>query len=124
MRAAHAAEISALFADCDQSAYKDAAEIAEDDRRVRQALREALLGPILMPTSDGLRAPMPPLIIPDVVVDRLRKYIKDEAVETVLSRPNPTWFDGLSAIGWVRAGHSWEEVLTKYDELFQFGRTA
>ncbi len=55
------------------------------------------------------------LVIPDVVLDRLRKFFKEPT--QVIVRPVEA-FGGLSACDYVRAGHSWEEVLTVYERMF------
>lgn len=60
-----------------------------------------------------------PLVIPDVVIQRLTRYFKSEALEHVINGPADI-FSGVSATDYVRAGHTWDEVLAKYDKLFSY----
>lgn len=65
-----------------------------------------------------------PVIIPEVVLDRLRKFFKIEALPGVLDRPAGI-FGGKSAIQYVGdEDGTWEDVLTKYEVLFSYQVTA
>jgi hypothetical protein len=58
-----------------------------------------------------------------VVLDRLRKFFKAEALPGVLDRP-AEMFGGKSAIQFVGDGDgTWEQVLTKYEALFSYAVT-
>jgi hypothetical protein len=57
-----------------------------------------------------------PVVIPDVVTDRLKRYFKIDPAD-VLNRPAPV-FGGKSAIQAVADGdHTWDSVLMYYDDL-------
>ena len=65
-----------------------------------------------------------PLVIPDVVIDRLAKFFKPEAVDGAINKPADL-FGGKSAVAWVADGDgSWEQALAKYEHLFSYQVTA
>ena len=56
-----------------------------------------------------------PQVIPDVVVERMAKFIKPEFISASLTRASDL-FGGKSAAEWVADGDgTWEQVLTKYE---------
>jgi hypothetical protein len=66
-----------------------------------------------------MNSPGYPVVIPDVVIDRLRIYFRIEPAE-VLGRP-AEMFGGKSAIAWVADGDgTWEQALFKYDVMFSY----
>ncbi len=70
-----------------------------------------------------MNAPGYPQVVPQVVIDRLERFLKPEAVLDVLYRP-AHWFGGKSAITWVADGDgSWEQALGKYEALFSYEAT-
>jgi hypothetical protein len=65
-----------------------------------------------------------PLVIPDVVIDRLARFFKPETADGVIHRPAEL-FGGKSAIAWVAEGDgTWEQVLARYEQLFSYQVTA
>jgi hypothetical protein len=69
-------------------------------------------------------APGYPLIVPQIVIDRMERFFKPEAVSGVINRP-AEMFGGKSAIAWVADGDgTWEQVLTKYEVMFSYQVTA
>ena len=65
-----------------------------------------------------------PVVIPETVLDRLRKFFKAEALPSVLDWPAEI-FGGKSATQFVGDGDgTWEQVLTKYEVLFSYQVTA
>ena len=63
-----------------------------------------------------------PVIIPEVVADRLHRYFKIGADE-VLSR-KADMFGGKSAIEFIADGDgNWDQVLAKYDAMFSYATT-
>jgi len=69
------------------------------------------------------RAPGYPVIIPDVVVDRLRIYFKGDPAEKLV-RPCKM-FGGKSAVQSVADGErTWEQVLAEYEMLFSYEVTS
>jgi len=68
-------------------------------------------------------APGYPLIVPQVVFDRLEKFFRPEAVSGVLNRP-AEMFGGKSPIAWVADGDgTWERVLAEYERIFSYAVT-
>jgi hypothetical protein len=60
-----------------------------------------------------------PVVIPEVVTDRLRRYFTIEPGE-VLSR-EAEMFGGKSAIAFIADGDgNWDQVLAKYDAMFSY----
>lgn len=80
---------------------------------VRTVARKGWLASVSKTESGALS----PLIIPDVVIRCLRRWMKGDPM-AYLQRPAPVW-DGLSPIEWVRSGHEWDEVLTKLTRFFE-----
>ena len=69
-------------------------------------------------------APGYPLVVPQVVIDRMGRFFKPGAVQSVLSRPAEI-FGGKSPVAWVADGDgTWEQALTKYEVLFSYQVTA
>ena len=65
-----------------------------------------------------------PVVVPDVVIDRLRKFFKPEVVPGVLNR-SAEMFGGKSALAFVADGDgTWEQVLTRYEVMFSYQVTA
>ncbi len=61
-----------------------------------------------------------PQVIPQVVIDRLERFLKPEAVSGVISRPADL-FGGKSAVEWVADGDgTWEQALSKYEVLLSY----
>ena len=59
-----------------------------------------------------------PVVIPDVVLDRLRKFFRQPG--NAVCRP-AEMFGGKSAADWVADGDgTWEQVLTKYEVMFSY----
>jgi hypothetical protein len=68
--------------------------------------------------SDPVPGPVP-AAIPDVVIDRLKRYLTADPVEA-LNRPAPAW-NGKSAVQSVADGdRNWEDVLTHFDDMFRW----
>ena len=63
-----------------------------------------------------------PLIIPEVVTDRLRRYFRIEPGEVLARKAD--MFGGKSAIEFVADGDgNWDQVLTAYDRMFAYETT-
>jgi hypothetical protein len=61
-----------------------------------------------------------PQVIPEVVIDRLAKYIKPEFIAAGLNRP-AEMFGGKSAVAFVADGDgTWEQVLTEFEAAFSY----
>jgi hypothetical protein len=68
-------------------------------------------------------APGYPVVIPQVVIDRLEKFFRPEAVSGVLNR-SAGMFGGKCPIAWVADGDgTWEQVLTEYERMFSYAVT-
>ena len=62
------------------------------------------------------------IIVPDVVIERLRRYVKDP--EEVISRPAP-FLGGKSPLQYVADGDgSWEEYLWALEKMFSYASTS
>jgi len=60
-----------------------------------------------------------PLVIPDLVIDRLKRYFAIDPADA-LSRPLAAW-GGKSAIQSVADGdRTWDAILAHYDDLFRW----
>ncbi len=57
--------------------------------------------------------------VPETILQRLERYFEREAILRILGEPS-LLFGGLSPIDFVRAGHSWDEVLAAYERVFSY----